>query len=138
MLPGFEKIVEERIRDALRRGVFNDLPGSGKPIRFEDDSLVPEELRLAYKILKNADCFPPEIQIRKEINRTEDLLSGMGETAEKYRILKKLNFLIMKFNAIRGTNILSELPQRYASNLVEHFGSPFRASARIGPRDRKV
>ena len=138
MLPGFEKIVEERIRVAQRRGVFNNLPGSGKPIRFEDDSLVREELRLAYKILKNADCIPQEIEIKKEINRAEDLLSGMGDTAEKYRILKKLNFLIMKLNTMRDTNILSELPQHYAAKLAEHFGASSRASTKTEPKKRKA
>ncbi len=55
---------------------------------------------IAYKILKNADCLPPEIELKKEIERTEDLLRGMADTAEKYHTLKKLNFLIMKLNSI--------------------------------------
>ena len=138
MFPGFEKIVEERIREAQKSGVFDDLPGTGKPIRFDEDSLVPEELRLAYKILKNADFVPPEIEIKKEINRTEDLLSGMGETAGKYHILKKLNFLIMKLNAMRGISIMSELPQHYASKLAERFGSSYRSSSTAIPKKRNV
>ncbi|MFW5875018.1 MAG: DnaJ family domain-containing protein, partial [bacterium] len=59
---GFEKIVEERILAAQRRGEFDNLKGSGKPLEHEDLSRVPQELRLAYKILKNADCLPPEIE----------------------------------------------------------------------------
>ena len=89
MFTGFEKIVEERIRRAQRNGEFDDLPGSGQSIRYGNDGLVPEELRLAYKILKNADCLPPEVEIKKEIRKTEDLLTGVADTAEKYRILKK-------------------------------------------------
>ena len=58
MFPGFERVVEERIRSAQKRGDFDNLPGSGKPISFEDDRFVPEELRLAYKILKNAGFVP--------------------------------------------------------------------------------
>ena len=100
MFPGFAKIVEERIRKAQQKGDFNNLPGSGKPIDLDEDRHVAEDLRLAHKILKNADCLPPEIELKKEIERTEDLLDGMEGTAEKYRTLKKLNFLIMKLNAI--------------------------------------
>ena len=66
MLLGFEKIVEERIRNAQKMGEFDDLPGSGKPLVFEQDNLVPEELRLAYKILKNAGFLPLEIELKKE------------------------------------------------------------------------
>ena len=96
MFSGFTKIVEERIRKAQRNGEFKNLAGSGKPLALQEDRHIAEELRLSYKILKNADCLPPEVELKKEIERTEDLLRGMEETAEKYRILKKLNFLIMK------------------------------------------
>jgi hypothetical protein len=58
MLSGFEKIVEERILKAQKKGEFKNLPCSGKPLVFEDDCCVSEELRLAYKILKNADHLP--------------------------------------------------------------------------------
>ena len=95
MFPGFTKIVEERILKAQKKGAFKNLSGTGKPILLEDDRHIPEDLRLAYKILKNADCVPPEIELKKQIRRTEDLLDGMEDTAGKYRIIKKLNFLIL-------------------------------------------
>ncbi len=123
MLYGFEKIVEERILKAQKRGEFENLPGSGKPLAFEDNRFVSEELRLAYKILKNADCVPVEIELKKEIKQTEDLLVGMQETSEKYRILKKLNFLIMKLNSTRDTLIAHEMPQVYTEKLIERFGT---------------
>ena len=93
MIPGFAKIVEERIRKAQKKGEFDNLEGSGKPLNLLNDQTVPEELRLAYKILKNADCLPPEVHLRKEIRATEDLLAGMADTTQKFRTLKKLNFL---------------------------------------------
>jgi len=123
MLTGFEKIVEERIRQAQKKGEFDNLPGSGKPLKFEDNCYIMEELRLAYKILKNADCIPPEIELKKEINRMEDLLFKMDDTAEKYSAIKKLNFLIMKLNSFRNTSIRYEIPQRYMSEVIERIGS---------------
>jgi len=122
LLTGFEKIVEKRIKDAQDNGDFKNLPGAGKPIIY-DDRQVPEELRLAYKILKNADSLPPELELKKEIRQTEELLAGMGETEEKYRIIKKLNFLIMKFNSIRGTSVIFEKPQQYYPKLLENISS---------------
>ena len=68
MIPGFNKIVEERIRRAQKKGEFENLEGTGKPLNLADDQAVAEELRLAYKILKNADCLPPEIEIKKEVH----------------------------------------------------------------------
>ena len=42
----FEAIAEQRIRDALARGEFDHLPGAGKPLQLDDDSLIPEDQRL--------------------------------------------------------------------------------------------
>jgi hypothetical protein len=123
MIPGFNKIVEERIRKAQKKGEFENLQGSGKPLDFLDDQAVAEELRLAYKILKNADCLPPEIELKKEIQQTEELLSGMGETAEKFRTIKKLNYLIMKLNTLRNTSIEFEAPQKYSDKMVQKLES---------------
>jgi hypothetical protein len=122
MFTGFEKIIEERILRAQQDGSFDDLVGTGKPLDFSDDRFIPEDLRLTYKILKNADCTPPEIELKKEIVQTESLLAGMEDTAESYRLLKKLNFLIMKFNMLRGGSFSLEMPQQYRNKLTEHFG----------------
>jgi hypothetical protein len=123
MLPGFDKIVEERIRTAQRKGQFKNLAGSGKPLILEDDRHIAEELRLAYKILKNADCLPPEVELKKEIERTEQLLGALEDATEKYHTLKKLNFLIMKLNAMRSSSIDLDMPQQYSAKLVDRLES---------------
>jgi hypothetical protein len=88
----------------------------------EDDSGIPEDLRLAYKILKNAGFVPPEVALRKEIAQIEDLLAGMEETQAKYRQIKRLNFLIMRLNMMRRVPTSLEKDQRYEMKLVERFG----------------
>jgi hypothetical protein len=123
MIPGFTKIVEERIRRAQKKGEFENLEGTGEPLNLADYQAVAEELRLAYKILKNADCLPPEIEIKKEIHQTEELLSGMTDTAKRYRTMKKLNFLIMKLNTLRSTSINFEEPQKYSDKLIKKLES---------------
>jgi len=119
MFTGFEQIIEKRIKAAQKKGEFDNLPGAGKPIVFDNDSHIPEDLRLAYKILKNADCIPPEIELKKKVQQTEDLLSTVEDAKEKYRILKKLNFIIMKINTIRDTSILFDVPQKYMEKISE-------------------
>jgi hypothetical protein len=119
----FQKIAERRILEAIREGAFDDLPGAGQPLQLEDDSHVPEDLRVAYKILKNAGFVPKEIALRKEILQAEDLLAGMEDTKAKYRKLKKLNFLITKLNMLRKTHASMEKMQHYEKKLAERFGS---------------
>jgi len=54
-------LAERRIEEAIARGKFDDLPGAGRPLELDDiDPLLPEELRLAYRILKNAGFAPAE------------------------------------------------------------------------------
>ncbi len=117
MIPGFERIVEDRIKKAQFKGDFENLPGSGKPMQWSEDRHIPEDLRLAYKILKNADCLPPEIELKKEILRTEELLAAMPDTAERYRIHKKINYLIMQVNASRNSDARYDMPQQYMTAL---------------------
>ena len=55
------------IAEAIARGELDDLPGAGRPLDLDDDALVPEELRLAYRILKNAGFVPAELETLKEM-----------------------------------------------------------------------
>jgi hypothetical protein len=123
MITGFERIVEERIARAQREGVFDDLPGAGKPLEFSPDDHIAEDLRLPYKILKNAGCLPPEIELRKQIEQTAQLLAGMPEEAERHRTLKKLNFLIMRLNASRRGDARLDMPQHYVPAVVDRLSA---------------
>ena len=117
------RLAEERIRDAIQRGEFDNLPGSGKPLILEDDRHIPDDLRLAYKILKNADCLPPELELKKEIRKAEELLSSVADEGEKYRQLQKVNFLIMKLNEMRKGSVQWEEKQLYYERIVTKVGS---------------
>ena len=116
------KIVERRIQEALKNGEFDNLPGRGKPIEYEEDRHIPEDLRLAHKILKNADCLPPEIEEKKEIRQMEDMLANIPDEKEKYKLIKKINYKIMKLNMRGAKSPLLEEKQIYYSKLVERFG----------------
>jgi hypothetical protein len=117
----FELIAERKIREAQQQGAFNDLPGAGKPLLLEDDSLVPEELRMAYKILKNASFLPPELELHKEILRLQDLLKEVTCEHEKIRQLRKINLLITRLNLMRRRPIGLEMAQQYGPALAERL-----------------
>ena len=115
------KIVEQRIKEALEKGEFDNLPGQGEPLSLEDDSRVPEDLRLAYKVLKNADCLPPELELKKEIRQMEDMLENIPDEKEKYRQIKKINYKIMKLNMMGHKSPLLEEKEIYYKKLFEKF-----------------
>ncbi len=118
---GYLKIVEKRIKEAQKNGEFDDLPGRGSPLKYKEDRHIPEDLRLAYKILKNADCLPPEIGEKKEIRQMEDMLANIPDEKEKYKLIKKINYKIMKLNMMGKKSPLIEEKQLYYKKLVERL-----------------
>ncbi len=119
MIPGYQKIIEEKIREAVERGEFDDLPGKGEPLKIEDESRLPEDLRLSHKILKNANCLPPELELRKEIRQMEELLDGIPDEKEKYRRIKLINLKITKLNMMGHSSPLLEEEQIYFKKIID-------------------
>ena len=117
-----ERKVEEKIRQAQQQGAFDSLPGSGKPLVLEDESSVPSELRLAYKMLKIANCLPPELELHKEIVNLKDLLRSVEDETERIRRIRQINFLITKLNLLRKKPISLDVQQMYAAKLIRPGG----------------
>ncbi len=97
---------EKRIAEARDSGDLDHLPGEGRPLSLEDDSNVPEELRMAYKILKNAGYAPPELTERKEISTILDLLENCTDESEKIRQMRRLDVLLLRMNSRRSRPML--------------------------------
>jgi DnaJ family protein C protein 28 len=110
------KLVEDQIREAMARGEFANLAGAGRPLDLAENPYTPEELRLAYKILKDAGYAPLWIELHKEI---EADIAAAGRLAENYRQL-----------AVSGGSVeasLAQLRATYAQRLakinekIKHF-----------------
>ncbi len=127
-------IAERKIREAIEQGEFDNLAGHGQPLRLEDDSAVPEELRLGYKILKNAGCLPPELELKREIRQIEDMLAAMEDEQERYRQLKRLNWAVTKLNMMRARPVNLEEHERYSERLCERFSSARRRTSSLPPQ----
>jgi hypothetical protein len=91
-----ERIAEERIRAAQEEGLFDNLPGRYQPLNLEDESGIPEDMRLAFKILKNAGCLPIEMELRKEIYNLRQLLNAAIDEETRKELRRELNFLMLK------------------------------------------
>lgn len=114
----FELLAEQRIQEALARGELTGLPGEGLPLDLEDDRLVPQELRMAYRVLKNSGHVPPEVQTLKDIAELEREILAGGE--QHSHALKKLRLLSMQVAASRSGNL--QLEADYYDRLVQRLG----------------
>jgi hypothetical protein len=78
----WETIIEEQIRQAIERGDFDNLRGKGKPLNLGDDAFVPQDMRWAYKTMKDAGVAPEWIEenkeIRAELQRLKTLLDNQA------------------------------------------------------------
>jgi hypothetical protein len=115
-----DQIAEARIQEAIERGELRDLPGEGKPLQLEDDSTIPEELRVAYRLLKNAGFLPPELQLRKELREAEQLLQQLPES-ERSRARARLELLQLRLAASRRQPMNLLLEDRYRLRLLERL-----------------
>jgi len=112
---------ERHIRDAQQQGEFDNLPGTGAPLRLEDDAHVPAELRAGYRLLKNAGCLPPELAQRKEALALADLLKTVQQDHPDYQELsRKLTLLELQ---LRQAGLSTDfLRGEYADRLMKKMG----------------
>ena len=114
-------VAERKIREAMARGEFDNLAGAGKPLPEEDLSGVPEELRMAYKVLKNAGCLPPEVELRNEIVSLRDLVRSTEDDEERRKRLKELQFKMMKLEMMRNRPLNLEGFPEYEEKVMERL-----------------
>ena len=98
------------------------LSGEGKPLQLDDDSAVPEALRAAYRILKNAGFLPPELQLHKQVREAQQLLQQLPES-ERSRAGARLELLQLRLLANRRRPVNLLLEDRYRQRLLERLDS---------------
>jgi DnaJ homologue, subfamily C, member 28, conserved domain len=100
-MSGVDEIIRQWVQKVEATGELRKIPGFGEPFQFDDGFLeTPTELRMAYKILKNAGYVPAEIELlqklaamREELNATQDvsrrreLELGISETQQKVTMM---------------------------------------------------
>jgi len=114
-----DTIVEQRIAQAIADGAFDHLPGAGKPLDLDDDRLVPEDLRVAHRILKNAGYIPPEVEARREVADLAALMRLATDDASRRRAAARLAILCAKLEA-EGRTLPNAGP--YRERIAERIG----------------
>ncbi len=113
-----DDLAESRIAEAQRRGDFDDLPGAGAPLHLDDDSLVPPEWRMAYRVLHNAGCLPPEMLRRKQVMDLEMLIADLADSEERRRACRRLQALRLAMSACRGTEAAWMAEAEYRDRII--------------------
>ncbi|MBO4311613.1 MAG: DUF1992 domain-containing protein [Desulfovibrionaceae bacterium] len=117
----FALIAEQRIQDAEKEGAFDNLPGKGRPLDLESDAAVPEELRMAYTVLRNAGYVPPEVADRRELDDLLDLLERCPEEREKVSQMRRLEALVFRLNR-QGRSLALEANDAYYARVLARVG----------------
>jgi len=84
------KSVEQQIREAMAAGEFDNLPGKGKPLDLDSYFKTPDHLRLAYHILKDSGFVPPELKIKKDIDKLKALRDAADDSSERKRLDREI------------------------------------------------
>lgn len=113
-----DQLAEKHITEAQQRGELDGLAGEGRPLRLDDEPLVPPDLRAAYRLLKNAGFVPPDVQLRREIADVETLLSQARGTEARGAASRRLRFLLTRL-----TSADLRLQQEYFDQLAERLQS---------------
>jgi len=120
-VPLLQRIAEQRILEAQRAGAFDNLPGKGKPLKLEDMSWVPEDLRLGYRVLKNAHVLPPEVELLKDVHTLQDLLKHVEDEGERLALAKSIRWKMIHLDVIKRRSIDANSLRGYGRKLVAKF-----------------
>jgi hypothetical protein len=110
-------LAERAILEAQQRGEFENLSGQGQPLPETSDPFMPETLRMAYKVLKNAGYVPREVQSQREIRSLIECLERETDEARKMRQIQKVQLFIARARLEHG-GLLQEENENYFRKVV--------------------
>ncbi len=97
----FERIAEQRLRQAIEDGLLDDLPNRGDPIDLDEYFATPEHVRVAYSILKSANCLPEDVELRNEIAAFRRRLADTPLPENRQAIERQLEDLTLRLELLR-------------------------------------
>ncbi|RHW41555.1 DUF1992 domain-containing protein [Neobacillus notoginsengisoli] len=118
----FQIISEDRIKKAYKDGEFANLPGFGKPLPPDELANIPEDIRMAYRILKNGGYTEEATKLRQEIVAIENLIAESADEVERANMQKKLNQKLLRYNSImsrRGEQTNSSIFKNYSQKVMK-------------------
>ena len=109
----FDHLAEARISRANAQGELSGLPGEGRPLEFEDDCLVPSEVRMTNRILRNAGYVPPALVELRELRALADALIAARGTAEAPQLVRRMTRLLLRVEAAGLSHVSAAIVARF-------------------------
>lgn len=81
---------------------------------------MPEELRVAFRIMRNAGYVPDEVRLFAELRSAEQLLMRAGEGEERVAATTRLRLLLERLGAGRAMPL--QMQAHYFERLVDRLG----------------
>lgn len=112
-----DALVEQRIAAAAARGQFDDLPGTDTQQVLADGLLVPEEVWVANRILKNAGFVPPAVEQLRALCDLQKELRAVSDRVTRCQLEAKMLALDMALESLRGSPMVT--PREYCRRIAE-------------------
>ena len=118
------RVAEEKILEAIDKGEFDNLPGAGKPLKLDDDSMVPEDLRISFRVMKNAGVLPEELQLHKDMISLQDLIDSCQDDQQRMKLSKELSAIRLRYQTLmsqrdwNGSSVFREYEQKVQEKLL--------------------
>ncbi|MBM7572412.1 DnaJ family domain-containing protein [Aquibacillus albus] len=123
-------MAEEKIKKAIEEGDLDNLPGKGKPLKLEDISAIPEDLRTSYHMMKNSGYLPEEVKVNKELVSLRELINACKDDTEKAELEKKLTEKELQFKLLMEKTKRNQTSayRKYSGKINKLFGENYGAS----------
>ncbi|GEN53547.1 J-domain-containing protein [Halobacillus faecis] len=117
-------LIEEKIKQSMKNGDFDNLPGKGKPLPKDEFAHLPPELRNSYRILKNANMLPEEMILKKEMVEIEDLLAEIKDPKLSAYYKKEWKEKKLRFDMMMEKRKMDQSGafKQYQSKIDRRFG----------------
>lgn len=90
-------MVEQRLQRAMASGIFDGLPGQGKPLPPLEEKHTPPELRLAHSLLRAHDLAPDWVMLGQDVEERSARLRRQGDLRDSDAVAR-LNRDILRYN----------------------------------------
>ena len=82
-MPTIDEQIAQSLRESLASGELATAASWGKPLDLADGyAQTPEELRMAFKALKDAGFVPPEVETMQQIAALREQLAALPATPD--------------------------------------------------------
>ncbi len=89
-MSNWDKLVEQKIREAMKEGEFDDLPGTGQPLNLDENPFEDPSLRMAHRLLRNNGFTLPWIAERTEIEAAiDEARAGLARARDELQEVRR-------------------------------------------------